>query len=107
MSLADITERIARRREPYSTHAKGDRWNSIGMQGRCHLGDRREDAPVPRQVWKSVADSCVRVVYCGGSAQDWNITDCVSYIVMHQNGLREPLAADHHFEQAGFVALLK
>ena len=37
----------------------------------------------------------------------WSLTDCISFVVMQERGLREALTGDHHFEQAGFVALLK
>lgn len=37
----------------------------------------------------------------------WSLTDCISFVVMRERGLLEALTADHHFEQAGFVALLK
>jgi len=37
----------------------------------------------------------------------WSLTDCISFVVMSQYGLSEAATADHHFEQAGFVALLK
>jgi len=39
--------------------------------------------------------------------KDWSLTDCISFLVMEQRGLSEALTGDHHFEQAGFVALLK
>jgi hypothetical protein len=39
--------------------------------------------------------------------KDWSLTDCISFIVMQDRGLGEALTADHHFEQAGFVVLLK
>lgn len=39
--------------------------------------------------------------------KQWSLTDCISFVVMDEEGLREALTADHHFEQAGFVALLK
>ena len=37
----------------------------------------------------------------------WSLTDCISFIVMQREGLTEALTGDHHFEQAGFTALLK
>ena len=35
-----------------------------------------------------------------------SLTDCISFVVMKQYDLHEALTADHHFEQAGFRALL-
>jgi predicted nucleic acid-binding protein len=39
--------------------------------------------------------------------KEWSLTDCISFLVMQETGITEALTADHHFEQAGFVALLK
>jgi uncharacterized protein len=39
--------------------------------------------------------------------KDWPLTDCISFVVMEREGIREALTGDRHFEQAGFVALLK
>jgi predicted nucleic acid-binding protein len=41
------------------------------------------------------------------SDKDWSLTDCISFVAMEEEGLKEALTADKHFEQAGFVALLK
>ena len=38
--------------------------------------------------------------------KSWSLTDCISFAVMAGMGLTEALTGDHHFEQAGFVALL-
>lgn len=35
----------------------------------------------------------------------WSLTDCISFVVMEREGLREALTGDRHFGQAGFVAL--
>jgi uncharacterized protein len=37
----------------------------------------------------------------------WSLTDCISFVVMSEEDVTEALTGDHHFEQAGFVALLK
>ena len=47
------------------------------------------------QIWKSRPD------------KEWSLVDCSSFNVMQQRGLTEALTTDHHFEQAGFVRLLK
>ena len=38
--------------------------------------------------------------------KDWGLTDCVSFVLMKQEGITEALTADVHFRQAGFTALL-
>ena len=39
--------------------------------------------------------------------KNWGITDCMSFVVMRELGITKVLTADHHFEQAGFRALLR
>ena len=39
--------------------------------------------------------------------QAWSIVDCASFILMEERGIREALAFDRHFEQAGFTVLLR
>ncbi len=46
-------------------------------------------------------------LYCSRPDKAWSLTDCISFVVMWDRGITEALTADHHFEQAGFVALLK
>jgi uncharacterized protein len=38
--------------------------------------------------------------------KEWTLTDCVSFALMTQQGLKDALTADVHFRQAGFIALL-
>ena len=37
--------------------------------------------------------------------KEWSLTDCISFVVMADEDLNEAVTGDHHFEQAGFVAL--
>ena len=37
----------------------------------------------------------------------WSLTNCASFITMEQKNIREALAYDRDFEQAGFIALLR
>ena len=46
-------------------------------------------------------------LFLAHSDKNWSMTDCASFVVMSDQGLTHALSADHHFEQAGFVALLK
>jgi len=37
----------------------------------------------------------------------WSLVDCSSFVVMQRLNLQEALTTDKHFEQAGFIRLLK
>jgi len=39
--------------------------------------------------------------------KEWGLTDCVSFVVMQENGISSALTFDKHFVQAGFQALLR
>ena len=39
--------------------------------------------------------------------KEWSLTDCISFLVMRKEQVTEAPTADHHFEQAGFITLLK
>ena len=46
-------------------------------------------------------------LYAARPDKDWSLTDCISFVVMRDREIAEALTGDHHFEQAGFTALLK
>ncbi len=46
-------------------------------------------------------------LYLARPDQAWGLVDCASFLAMEQRGIREALAYDRHFQQAGFTALLR
>ena len=44
--------------------------------------------------------------YAAHQDKSWSLTDCLSMEVMLDVGCREAATPDHHFQQAGFVALM-
>lgn len=39
--------------------------------------------------------------------KEWGLTNCTSFLVMTDEGIREAFGCDQHFEQAGYICLLK
>ncbi len=46
-------------------------------------------------------------LFCRRADKEWSWTDCISFLAMEERRLRQSLTTDEHFEQAGFVALLR
>lgn len=46
-------------------------------------------------------------LYEGRPDKAWSLTDCISFVAMELEDITEALTADRHFQQAGFVTLLK
>ena len=46
-------------------------------------------------------------MYTSRNDKRWSLTDCISFVVMRDFGAVDALTSDHHFEQAGFRALLR
>jgi predicted nucleic acid-binding protein len=46
-------------------------------------------------------------MYSARPDKSWSLVDCVSFCIMQDNGIVEAWTTDHHFEQAGFRAILK
>ncbi len=47
-----------------------------------------------------------QALYRARTDKEWGLTDCISFVLMKQEGVTEALTADVHFRQAGFTALL-
>lgn len=46
-------------------------------------------------------------LYRGRPEKEWGLTDCISFVVMTDQKITEALTSDEHFQQAGFVALMR
>lgn len=46
-------------------------------------------------------------LYARRPDKEWSLTGCITFVVMQREGITDALTGDHHFEQAGFVSLLK
>lgn len=47
-----------------------------------------------------------RALFSARKDKEWSLTDGISFCVMQDHGIHRALSADHHFQQAGFAALL-
>ena len=56
------------------------------------------DSGIDEQAWQMLTSR---------QDKEWGLVDCASFVVMKQRGITRLLTTDHHFEQAGFVRLLK
>lgn len=46
-------------------------------------------------------------LYSQRQDKGWGLTDCASFLIMNEEEIKEALAHDEHFVQAGFTALLR
>jgi uncharacterized protein len=84
----------------------------------CANADLRDVARKTIEMLRS--DATVRIVSASANLFDqgldffhirpdkrWGLTDCISFVIMQAEGITDALSSDHHFEQAGFSALLR
>jgi len=114
-------------------HARADAiWQQLGRAGRsivltdwivAETGNslaRTTSRPrFPEGVRRLLANPNVRIVqvdptlrnravelYADRPDKTWGLVDCVSFVVMRDEGIKEAFTTDRHFEQAGFNCLL-
>jgi len=72
--------------------------------GICHLVETNPSCRLTRASSKLLTRG--RELYRQRLDKEWPLTDCISFVVLGDEGVGEALTADHHFVQAGFKAIL-
>ena len=112
-AASDILRKAAKRKQCFVTtdYVLDETATLLNARGHRHLlKDFFESVLVSaacRTVWM---DAGVFSITCSSfikhQDQDWSFTDCVSFVVMRRERIREALTKDAHFAAAGFRALL-
>jgi predicted nucleic acid-binding protein len=71
------------------------------------IGDLQSDPSVEIVFIDRLLEAAVWNLWRARADKEWTMVDCASFIIMQQRQLTEEITTDHHFEQAGFVRLLK
>jgi len=82
--------------------ARSNRVTAAAFINSCYITSNIRVISVNRQLFLQTVD-----FYKKHRDKEWGLTDCISFIVMKEQGLTKALTADEHFKQAGFRALLK
>jgi len=82
--------------KPPWRHAGIRLWNALEVDSRVEIIPLSEQPY--EQAWQLFRER---------PDKEWGLTDCVSFVVMHDRGLTEALTADAHFQQAGFQPLMR
>lgn len=80
----------------------GHRLKALRLATQLRQSPKHQVLPLTRQLLELGMK-----LYGERADKSWSLTDCISFVVMKDEGFSEALTADSHFEQAGFVALLK
>jgi uncharacterized protein len=82
--------------------AKGNRRLFLPLVRALRREQRFTILPVTSEMFDRAVMLCAR-----RPDKEWSFTDCTSFIVMNARRISDALTTDHHFEQAGFAALLR
>ncbi|MBM4040987.1 MAG: type II toxin-antitoxin system VapC family toxin [Planctomycetes bacterium] len=82
--------------------APSQRGHFLTFLARLRANPRVTIVPASRDLFEAGIE-----FYAQRRDKSWTLTDCISFVTMRKRAVAEALTGDHHFEQAGFVALLK
>jgi predicted nucleic acid-binding protein len=82
----------------------GTPYRPLMRQIRLDLESSPRDTLIPcgTELWRRGCQ-----LYDNRPDKAWSLTDCISFVVMQEQGVARALTGDVHFELAGFVALLR
>lgn len=80
------------------------RWRSHAV--RLINSIRETDSIEVVEIDKEILDDAWGM-YSTRTDKEWSLTDCVSFVVMKRHGIKEAFTNDRHFEQAGFIVLMR
>ena len=80
---------------------------SYRKTGVAYINALRADPQVEIVPSSSLTLEAAYALYESRPDKEWGLTDCISFVVMQEHGVTDALTADRHFEQAGFMALLR
>ena len=109
-----IMQQAAQQRQKFVTtdYVLDETGTLLKARGHAHLIERFFDnildSKACRVEWTD-ADrfSKTRILFLKYPDHDWSFTDCLSFQVMRELGLRDALTKDAHFREAGFTPLLR
>jgi uncharacterized protein len=82
-------------------HAPAQRHEFVIFQDALRADPKWRILPSHRRLYNDGLD-----IYRRRRDKHWQLTDRISFAVMHRLRIRDALTGDHHFTQAGFHALL-
>jgi predicted nucleic acid-binding protein len=80
----------------------GGHWRRVAIMAVSAIRDTCQVIPQSGRLFDEAL-----AVYGSRMDKGWSLTDCASMAIMTRYGITDALTHDHHFEQAGFRALLR
>jgi len=80
------------------------RWRQVAID---NIEDLRNDPDIEILAVDTLLFDRAFQLYSSRPDKEWGMSDCISFVVMQERGIVEALTTDHHFQQAGFRAILR
>jgi predicted nucleic acid-binding protein len=72
-----------------------------------HINILRNNPNITRIHINTMLDQAAWELCESRSDKPWSLVDCSSFVLIQQLNIQQALSTDHHFEQAGFIRLLR